>query len=521
MADVAAPARPVSVAVFALGGEGGGVLTDWIVDAAERGGYLAQATSVPGVAQRTGATIYYVEIYPRAAAEAAGCDPVFALMPTPGDADIVVASELMEAGRAIERGFVTCDRTTLIASTHRVYAIDERAALGDARADDAALRNACQMAAKRTVAFDMQAVAHEAGSQISAALLGALAGSGALPFSRALFESVIAAQASNAHSNLAAFTAAFREAAGETRAFVRPARRESYRLRPSVMARLRQFRAGLSEEALSLICAGVARLTEYQDDKYASEYVKMLQPFRALERERANGDDRLLREVARVVALNMAYEDAIRVAELKIRSQRFARIHREVGLRKPHIVEIADFFHPRTEEIADVLPARIGTAVKNWPWARRLCDRITRGGRTVRTTTLLGYLSLYFIASLKPLRRHSLRFKTEQAGLAKWIETVLHLAAEDYELAVEAARCRSLIRGYGETHARTAARFDMLARIPSTLLGAPNAASTLRGLREAALMDEEGRAVAEAVETLRTSKSYGPRSPSDRSPGTR
>src|SRR5262245_13079941 len=54
--------RPITIAVVALGGEGGGVLADWIVDLAQQGGYLAQATSVPGVAQRTGATVYYVEL---------------------------------------------------------------------------------------------------------------------------------------------------------------------------------------------------------------------------------------------------------------------------------------------------------------------------------------------------------------------------------------------------------------------------------------------------------------------------
>jgi indolepyruvate ferredoxin oxidoreductase beta subunit len=420
----------------------------------------------------------------------------------------------MEAGRAIERGFVTRERTTLIASTHRVYAIDERTALGDKRAEEAALRQACEIGAKRALAFDMQAIADDAGSQISAALLGALAGSGALPFSRDLFERAIAAQASSAPSNLAAFAAAFGEATGESKISTRRVRRKSGRLRPSVMARLKQLSPGLSEEAFSLICTGVARLTEYQDDEYASEYLRILQPFRALERKRANSDDRLLREVARAAAVNMAYDDIIRVAELKVRSERFARIRREVGLGESQIAEITDFFHPRIEEIVDVLPASFGAALKNWTWARRLCDRLTQGGRTVRTTTVLGYLSLYFIASLKPLRRRSLRFKTETTGRTRWIETVLQLAARDYELAVEFTKCRGLVRGYGDTHARTAARFDVLARIPSTLLGEPNAAAILRGLREAALKDEGGVALARAVAALPATESA--RSPSDR-----
>ena len=52
--------RPIAIAVMAMGGQGGGVLVDWIVALMEGQGWLAQSTSVPGVAQRTGATIYYV-----------------------------------------------------------------------------------------------------------------------------------------------------------------------------------------------------------------------------------------------------------------------------------------------------------------------------------------------------------------------------------------------------------------------------------------------------------------------------
>ena len=56
--------QPIKIAIFAMGGEGGGVLADWIVDMGEANGWVAQTTSVPGVAQRTGATIYYVELFP-------------------------------------------------------------------------------------------------------------------------------------------------------------------------------------------------------------------------------------------------------------------------------------------------------------------------------------------------------------------------------------------------------------------------------------------------------------------------
>jgi hypothetical protein len=114
--------KPISIAILAMGGQGGGVLSDWIVSIAESQGWAAQSTSVPGVAQRTGATIYYVEMMP----PLNGLRPVFSLMPTPGDVDIVLAAEFMEAGRAILRGFVNPKQTVLIASNHRSYAVVEK-----------------------------------------------------------------------------------------------------------------------------------------------------------------------------------------------------------------------------------------------------------------------------------------------------------------------------------------------------------------------------------------------------------
>src|SRR6202050_2268470 len=153
--------RAITIAIVAMGGEGGGVLADWIVDLAEQSGYRAQTTSVPGVAQRTGSTMYYVELFPEAAIEAAGKEPVLALMPVPGELDIVVASELMEAGRAVQRGLVTPDRTTLIASTHRVYSMIEKTHLADGRIDNAGLVASGVGAARVFVARDFARVAAE------------------------------------------------------------------------------------------------------------------------------------------------------------------------------------------------------------------------------------------------------------------------------------------------------------------------------------------------------------------------
>src|SRR6202162_1544109 len=204
--------RAITVAILAMGGEGGGVLADWIVDLAEHSGYLAQTTSVPGVAQRTGSTIYYIEMFPEAAARAAGKEPVLALMPVPGELDIVIASELMEAGRAVHRGLVTPDRTTLISSTNRVYSMTEKTAIGDGRIDDEKILEAAGAAAKIFVHHDFARMAEKSRSVISASLFGALAGTSSLPFTRKQFEDAIERGGVGVEASLAAFAAGFKPA---------------------------------------------------------------------------------------------------------------------------------------------------------------------------------------------------------------------------------------------------------------------------------------------------------------------
>ena len=50
--------RAITIAIVAMGGEGGGVLADWIVDLAEHGAYLAQTTSVLAVVPEGGGVTF-------------------------------------------------------------------------------------------------------------------------------------------------------------------------------------------------------------------------------------------------------------------------------------------------------------------------------------------------------------------------------------------------------------------------------------------------------------------------------
>ena len=372
----------IKLAIYAVGGQGGGVLTGWIEDLARAQGFAAQATSVAGVSQRTGATIYYIEMAP-----AGDRKPVFSLMPAAGDVDVMIAAEWMEAGRAIIRGFVTPDRTTLIASTHRNLAVSEKIVPGDGLADAAAVREAAIQAASHLIAADFEAAAMAAGSVISATLFGALAASCALPFPRAAFEAAIAAGGKGVEPSLRAFAAGF-AAAGtgdQTQpaapAAATPAAPQGPARLMAGWQRLVAAVATLPPPVAEMALAGLCKVVDFQDLAYGAAYLARLQSI--LARDQAPFD--LTREAAKYIANAMAYDDVIRVADLKTRAARFARIKSEMGAGGGQLLHLTEFMHPRAEEIAGMLPRRMGERISASPaWMARL-DRWFNKGRRLRT----------------------------------------------------------------------------------------------------------------------------------------
>lgn len=497
------PGTPIKIAILAMGGQGGGVLADWIVEMAERAGWWAQTTSVPGVAQRTGATIYYLELLPESVAAAAGKPPTLAMMPTPGDIDVVVAAELMEAGRAMQRGLVTPDRTTLITSTHRSYAVAEKAAPGNGIADPNKVIDAGREVAKRLLCFDLQQMAERAGSVISASLFGAIAGSGALPFPREAFEETIRHGGVGVEASLRAFALGF-DAAGAAPAA--PAPVDTARPQPDVPLRaghrkvqklLDEVTRDFPKVAQPMLVAGLRRLLDYQDVAYSREYLAHVRTLRDLD-ARHGGDAKdwaLTQAGARYVAVAMSYDDVIRVADLKTRGSRFERVRSEVGAKPDQLVYTTEFMHPRVEEICGTLPAPIGRWLEKSKTLGGFIQRRFEKGRRVQSGTLRWFLALSLVAGMRRIRRTTLRHQIEMAHMREWLERALRIAASDYALGVEVLNCRRLIKGYSGTHDRGDKRFARLMDAADELLGRPDAAATLKRLREAALTDEEGKAL--------------------------
>ncbi|MFC4055515.1 indolepyruvate oxidoreductase subunit beta family protein [Actinomadura syzygii] len=538
--------RPITIAILAMGGEGGGVLADWVVSVGEAAGYTAQSTSVAGVAQRTGATVYYVELYPPAdappadappadaAAGAVRREPVLGLFPTPGEVDIVIASELMEAGRAVQRGFATPDRTTLIASTNRVYAITERIAPGDGRASGDELLTAARAGAKRFVGADFMELATRAGSVISASLLGALAGSKALPFGRDDFEAAVRRSGKAVDASLAAFALGHDAArapapvpaparpAGRGPVPVtigrRPPRDPAEEAAEAEEARHRELAAtdparlvgpalrghaakvsGFPAPARSMLVRGIVRTAVYQDTAYTDRYLERLARIAEVD---GDGSARLTAEAARHVALWMCYQDTVHVALQKIRRRRITGIREEAHAEPGQLMQVREYLHPRIDEITDTLPTRLGRRLAASRTFGRVVARTTRDGMVVNTTGAFGFSMLWVMARMRPLRPRSLRFGREQQAIDAWLDLVVATASDDYGLACEIVECQGVLKGYGQTHAHGSESFALLIDAARTLSGDPRAAAGLARLRAAALADEDGAALRAALAAL-------------------
>ena len=205
--------------------------------------------------------------------------PIFSLMPTPGDVDVVIAAELMEAGRSVLRGLVTPDRTTLIASTHRSYAVGEKEKPGDGIGNPTVVVEATDFAAKRTIAFDMDTLAAKNGSVISSSMFGALAAADVLPFSKAAFEATIRGGGKGVETSLKAFNAAYDRAKLKPRDEVSATPTKRFDAMPETTGHreldqlIHRIRAEFPEDAWPMLYAGVKKLTDFQDPAYAGEYL--------------------------------------------------------------------------------------------------------------------------------------------------------------------------------------------------------------------------------------------------------
>jgi indolepyruvate ferredoxin oxidoreductase, beta subunit len=478
------PAGILSVLIPAVGGQGGGVLSEWIVEAAALDGYRVHGTSIPGVAQRTGSTTYYVEL---AADRTTVDEPAFSLYPVPGALDVLVAPEFLEVGRMAEAGFVSPARTTVVCSTHRLYSIHEKIATGRAIYPPDDLEALARSAARRLVAFDALAIARERGTEVNAVLLGALAGSGALPVTPSAFRKAIESRGVAVAANVAGFEMGLAMAgAGGASVAAAPAPRAT--MPPPAFA---SDVLALPDGVRDVARLAIPRLVDYQDEAYARRYLERLGPVLAW--------PRLAAIVARHLAVWMTYEDAIRVAQAKTRASRFARIRAESRAGQGEI-EVTDYLKPDLDEIWGVLPRRLVAPFARWAQRRWPHGRPTLG-QHVRTTTITGFLRIWMLTWLRPLRPISWRSHEEHRRMDRWLAGVSAAAARDEGLACEIAGLAQLVKGYGDVRRRLLTVFDLALATSLRAADAdpPFAAALASRLRALVLEGPDGESRAEAL----------------------
>jgi indolepyruvate ferredoxin oxidoreductase, beta subunit len=500
--DIAPPTTPISVLIAALGGEGGGVLTEWLAQAIARADYPVQTTSIPGVAQRTGATTYYVELVPQTYAALAGRRPVMGLYPSPGAVDLVVASELVEAGRAIENGYVSPDRTTLIAATHRIYSVAEKSAMADGRFDaDRVLRAAKEMPA-RALLLDTGSDAGLRSLPLNAVMLGAIAASGVVPVPHDNFRQAIRDSAIAVDHNLRGFDYGLELASRP----LSPQAEPETATGDFVSNRLGALDVIFPADCRRTVELGYERCCDYQDFGYGVLYLQRLRWIVALEAHRAKTEPHpLTDEVARQLALWMSYEDIVRVADLKTRPDRFDAIRQEAQAQADEPVRVRDYFKPGPDEIAAILPPFIGRRLTRWT------ERRTLEGRWhvplhLHSSGLLGFTLMWSLARLRRLRRRSFRFAEEQGAIDQWLEMIQVAAPRSHAFAMQLAGLPSLLKGYSDTHRRGLRHYKVIVenlvrpRLVDPAYDLDGAAPQLARARTAALADPEGQDLMRALE---------------------
>jgi indolepyruvate ferredoxin oxidoreductase beta subunit len=502
--------RPISLLICALGGEGGGVLTEWLVDIARHSGYAAQSTSIPGVAQRTGATTYYIEVFPLPIAQLGGRKPVFSLNPVPGALDAMVSSELLETTRQIGNGMSSPQRTLVITSSSRTLTTQERMQLADGRADSADLLKIVQRFSREHHVFDMGEVAREAGTVVSAVMLGAIAGSGLFPFERQDYETIVRGGDTTAPDKVSKMAAASLRGFAKAYAMVSQPREQAALVAGLLASNDDDMRAPVAlpvavgaqfpPEVHAMLTLGHARMLDFQGAAYAQLYVRRLGQVLAAERAADPSGAQgfaTTREMARWLALWMAFDDIVRVADLKSRGSRWQRVKGEVKAGDEDLLRVYDHFKPGAPEFAALLPPGLSAALLRWdrkrvlagksPWALPL---------KIGTHSVSGMLSLRVLASLKWLRLRGARFANEQAMIEKWLAGVVDGTRQHWQLGHEIALCGRLIKGYGATNERGKENLlhvlDHLAHADHP--PADNAAA-IAAARTAALADDAGIAL--------------------------
>jgi indolepyruvate ferredoxin oxidoreductase len=279
-------------------------------------------------------------------------------------------------------------------------------------------------------------------------LLGAAYQAGAIPVSADAIEQAIALNAVSVEMNTQAFRAG--RLAVMAPEFV--ASQQEQRLGAVDVAQPLSKSAealidgtGADGELRRLLEIRVPELIDYQDERYAREYVDFVTKVRAAEAAAVPGETRLSEAVARYLFKLMAYKDEYEVARLHLRADLGRRLAEEF----PGGVRVQYHLHPPLLRALGVTrKLKLGT----WFDA---AFRALAGLKGLRGTALDPF-------GRAAVRRVERALPGEYRALVE--RTLAGLSRDTYERAVRAARLPDVIRGYEDIKLRNVETFREEAR---------------------------------------------------------
>lgn len=453
-------ARACRVLIGTVGGQGGGVLSDWLVHGLLESGWGATSIGLLGLSQRAGTVTYYCESAP-----GRGVQRVTSIFAVPGEVDLVIGQELLELGRMLAAG-LAAPHAVIVGNSARYLTTAEKMPAEGGVYDTSIIVNAArQLAPDRHYLFDAQRLVVEAGLpplSSNAILLGAAVASPVLNLPREGFHAAIRRSEVSVKANIAAFDLGYDRVRDGTlpRTMVsgvklpqgadeiarqRLGAIEGLEARDAYRKLLDRCTWEFPAEVMTVLAEALYRMIDFQDARYAEDYISRLHAMAT----RGPAAQKLLAVYARHLANWLTYEDAARVAQLKTRRRRFAGIEQEYGVNGQRYV-VVDYLVPDTEQVLGGLPASLARLIENI--GRRLFrnfDRLKFPLR-IKTSTVIGYWLMRMIAAQRRFRRGSLRHEQELLLIARWEEAIAqHLDQPEFaELAADAAR---VVKGYGRT----------------------------------------------------------------------
>lgn len=250
--------------------------------------------------------------------------------------------------------------------------------------------------------------------------------------------------------------------------------------------------AALPEVVVPVASDAIHLLIEYQGTRYARLYVERLTRFVG----KRGVDDTMLLEIARLMAMRMSYEDAIRIAQLKLLEL----------AADPDTPRADDVRKLRLDELVEALPAVV---------AEPLLDVLNRLGWVHRrvsihfsTASRFSIRRLKVESSLRRWRRYSIRYSKERSWVERWLHMIDRALTRQPAAAPAIIDTASMVQGYGDVYryglADWHAIIDGLAKPTfDGVLALPDLAGAIAEARAAAMPDPRQAALKRKIAEIR------------------